>query len=303
MLKNQLPFDLGFELTALAGDYKEDVNRYHIKDMMNGERVARSLRKLGYRIPTRQKHWSGRFEPRTFIDGHCVEIPSPVFCTVKSVLKFYDAAWKTLKRLKYTPQNPQTVCGGNHLHFGIKSLVLMRAVMRDFAHRYYIPWVFTQPDDIDSCDNLNCESVWRSMQNWFCNIFFSTHSPLIPFLYSDKKMRKKDIPSTKFYAIGMNNGGKTLEFRCVEAPKNRDEFLDQIEFFVTYILWVKKEMRKRKIIMPARMTKEQMQAISPDEAAADFYKLLSDMGLDKKRYEKYVKRNLYPRWQLGRERC
>ena len=308
MLHNKLPFKVGYELSALPGDYVETHYGYCPQTQLDSQAVAAELHKKYPHLKLKKRGFR-IYLPKTYVDGHCIELPSPVCSTLEQVLDFYRDAWKVLHKKKYTPQNPKTVCGGNHLHFDMPDLSLMRAVARDLVNRYYIPWVFTQPDDTDSCSNIIFDNCFyeRGMNNWIkCSPSAATHYPGYFFIYH-LLCAETDIPlkyrqSNKEYSFANNCGGKTFEFRCVEAPRNEQEFLDQLEFFITYVLWIKKNMHKTKAVMPSYIDRKKKMKIKAKDAANMFYKLLGDMGLDRKRYSKYVKRNLFPRWELGRER-
>lgn len=308
-LKNNLPFTVGFELTAVHKAFTQ--KDYEELRSKNDKRLKKDGSKLEEKLSKKYRHVlkAKAGYPGKLADGHCLEIPSPVCKTVNKVVEFYRDVWNIIKPWGYQPQHSHTVCGGNHWHFGIKDIRTIRALARDLFNRYYIPWVFTQPDDTDSCNNLISHPNVTNVTG----IFFPTND--VKFIYrgcdnfilylllSDKRIPIKIRISNKEHCFSVGNQAQTFEFRCAEAPKDESELLDQLEFFVKYVAFVKKQMKKGLIKMPTSfMTNEQFQAITPHEAAGQFYHLLGQLGLSIERYEKYVKRNLYPRWELERER-
>jgi len=318
MLKNKLPFTLGYELTAVYRHYRHDkyvvcgkkrVNTGHCnhKTTQKNKKVSgllvSFLRKKGYKMPHSFLNWRQKRTKKVYVDGHCIEIPSPVFKTVEDAIKFYDICWSFLKKRDFQPKHNLTVCGGNHLHFGITDVSWIRAIFRDLISRHYITWVFTEPDDTDSCDNFNNNLMWFIERHCFGAIQEEQNqNNIINLLFTNKNIDITKIDDNKEQNICINNKGKTLEFRCVEAPRNRQEFLEQLEFFVAYVLWIKERMKEKQFYAPKLLSRREIQRLNPQTAIKRFNQLLDKLGLDKEKYSKYIKRNLLPRWELDRER-
>ena len=226
-------------------------------------------------------------------DGHCVEIPSPVFTSVSQCLEFYDRAWTELRKYNYQPHHHETVCGGNHIHIGISKSDLhwVREIYRHMAIHPEITWTFISPDDTDSADVLNGYDCANAHD------FIFGHQP------DQCQKNKSSCLSLGFKKRVAKPIPTTLEFRCVEAPKNKSEFIDQLDFFISYILYIKKRFQDgigtkldRLLIL------EEINEIPLCVAEHNFYSLLAELGLDKERYKKYVNRNLRPKWELERVR-
>lgn len=314
--KQKLPYTFGYELTALPHDYAN-----HPKDeTVASKNSDRKNMAVSAMVTAALHKFYPQYEPfKQSVDQHCIEIPSPACHSLKDVFLFYRRAWKVLKQFNYRPQHPATVCGGNHFHFRIQSMALVRNLLRDFYSRPEITWVFTQPDDSDSCSNL-CAA----------NYFLAAVRKLLPT--TDEIEPDRWVSSWDNYAraictdvknVTLNNLGDasgditktmglivnskkekpiTLEFRGIESPRNQKEFQDQLDFFISYILWVKKQMRGNNKPQPKVFWDNGLQKITAKEAEANFYALLKQLKLSKKRYQKYVIRNLRQRWTLDRVR-
>lgn len=313
--KQKLPYSFGYELTALPHDYTNHP-RWETAPSAATERKNAVVSAL---ITAALHKFYPKYTPfERSVDQHCVEIPSPVCYSYKDVFLFYKRVWKILKQFQYRGQHPATVCGGNHFHFGIKNVKLIRALLRDFYARPEITWVFTQPDDTDSCSNVcsnpyflgaitklepriqtSGDKFWRNSWDHFVRV-----------ICTDTGLELRDLTDTgseitKSMGLVLNaRRGKipTLEFRGIESPRNQKEFQDQLDFFISYILWVKGRMNGADKPQCKLFTHGELQKITVKEAEANFYLLLKKLKLSKKRYQKYVVRNLRPRWKLGRER-
>lgn len=276
-----------------------------------------------------------------FTDVHCAEWPSPVFTRWESARKFYQTTFRLMKKHGLKPQDPATVCGGNHLHFGFaeheKDLVIK--FYNYVQNLYFLPWVFTQPDDTDSCNNTaalnqygaitddtSCTEVitYRDVYIFAEGLVTATENKIEPVAFFKAVERKFDyrfatwaaclfgkttpdinlglLPNTKYMLATVNKvrRGFTLEYRCVEAPNDSREFADQVYFFNKLTSALPRLAEK----FPRKCPKSfaDHQKISSASAREDFYELCRKIGVSYPRYEKYVQRNLLPRWELGRNR-
>jgi len=288
-------YTVGMEMTGIIPEYKERISRYGQGPTNATVHLTRAYSTLISTVLS--KEYPNSFEVGTHLDGHCLEFPSPVFSTTEQMDKFYLLLKKQFKKYKITAQHPATVCGGNHIHFGIKDNVLLKKIFRDFITHYYVPWVFTQPDDTDSCDNLITKHPEEDTSIFADNFT----NAMVPIFYTNKMPTWGHLDGIKGYAISTNKPKniRTIEFRCVEAPLNLSELHDQLDFFIAYVNYVAKRPMPSPIV---GMTIEELNAITPKEAKDKFNALLLKLKLSPKRYAKYVRRNLYPRWKMKRQR-
>ncbi len=310
-----LPFTMGFEMTGIAPLYDEtDSDTTTAETDTITEALSRLVAaKLVAKYP---KSFKAGY---AYCDGHCLEFPSPVFKTTKAADDFYKFVKKQFDAFGVTPQNKLTVCGGNHIHFGIRNKRKIKNILRNFATHYYVPWVFTQPDDTDSCNNTlgdsemfdlqeeckhptdgadRLEYLTRNCYNWTRAMYILLTQSKFPndyfrHLYNDKdRALTLNKPTAKV---------TTLEFRCVEAPRDYSEWVDQRDFFIAYMKYAMNLPTQPPITF---ISPDALNEIKAATAVKGFNALCVTLKLDPKRYAKYVRRNLYPRWdkELGRVR-
>ncbi len=295
IFEGRLPFKTGIEMSAVPIEHSEDKDI----DGSYARKIAASLYISHY---IKQRHFTSYKISPDYRDGHCLEFPSPVFERWDTLELFYKIVSEGFKAMKARPHHPATVCGGNHIHFNVTKKH-GRAIIRDIIQHPEIGWVFTQPDDTESAsafleNGLLKHSFWNSLFEQYQN---PTALNWFKMLYTNSPFDAKHT-DTKSYAAGFNNNGRTIEFRCAEAPRNWSEMQDQLFFFIQYALWVEKNVDK---IGPIKslMTYGALQNISMENAIKRFEKLLAKIGLPKERYQKYINRNLKPRWEDGRRRA
>ena len=307
----KLPYTIGFEITGIIPEYKEKTVKSLsiIENVPTDETMSLTIAYSCLISSELRKKYPKDFEVQKYIDGHCLEFPSPVFTSTEEMDKFYKFVKSQFDKFKIAPHHPITVCGGNHMHFGISNQVVIRNIMRDFTNRWYIPWVFTQPDDTESCCNIKNDLELCNLQNFVDEggeFQKFTKTDIINKFYfqiltSDVPIDMLEISGLKDMCVGPNikKGKGTFEFRCIEAPLSFSEFKDQQEFFIRYFNMA----RKLKNVSPVSfISNEQFQNITFSAAIVNFNALLDQLGLNPKRYIKYVERNLLPRWELGRKR-
>ncbi len=310
----KLPFTIGYEMTGLVPNYAEHM----VKDMFGEELIevvpdADSLNEaLSLVIAAKLKEkYPKNFNVEYYTDGHCIEFPSPVFNTTEAADKFFRTVKREFDAHKITAHNPVTVCGGHHWHFGISNKKTIRNIFRDFAMRPYIPWIFTQPDDTESCNN------WITVD--LTNNSFA--SPIVKTMYRIFHGNDgKDLKELNFTELDGDKGRclvtnlpnqynlklpeakryvRTLEFRCAEAPRDYEEYKAQRDFFIAYVKYASTLTK----VKPCKfITVSELQAITPAECIHKFNLLLKILKLNPRRYHKLIRRNLYPRWKLNRER-
>lgn len=171
-----------------------------------------------------------------------------------------------MKKYKMKPHHPRVVCGGGHIHVGGLNMDQRMHVFHHVANRPWLPWIFSQPDEEESCDNIRTYTIWGVAYN------------------------------TKTHSVSCSSYS-TVEFRFFEAPLNWSEQWDHIDFTMRFVSYVLGEERP-----PVRFWGKELQRISKQDCIVSFRKLLGALGLSYPRYEKYIQRNLLPRWRLNRRR-
>lgn len=237
--------------------------------------------------------------PKAKKDIHCVEVCSPVFKSLTELTKWYSKLRSHALANNFTPHNKSTVCGGGHLHIGGLTKAQIRQCM-SLLYRYpSIPWTFLQPDDTDSA-NLPQLKIDKP----YSNLCVTDRRQLAFFLKSPEWLTKRwfcfnhHLPflDTKQFAADYSNNGKTIQYRCIEAPKTVAELQLQLQFFKAFTLWALKQPLTP-VVYP-----ENLQSIKRFEAIAQFESICQLIGVNYRDYKHLIRRNLMPRWELGRKR-
>lgn len=321
-MKQKFPFAVGIELTGIRKDFSVAVDDED-NDALTEAASKLVSAKMAKRYP---KYYSiGNYR-----DIHCIEFPSPTFSTLGEMKRFYDFTMAQFAHYHIAPHHPEVVCGGNHIHFELNDLEWIRKILRDSVRRPWIPWIFTQADDTDSCGNYDDEDLGVRMRkakryektkaaNPDADVYTAPYNYGFYHMLATNKPFPPDawhgITSSKDYAFSFDQypsarsrrfkrhsqeTALVLEIRCVEAPLNFDEMKDQLDFFIRYVHYVKaRPMPKGRLHL---WKKAELQEIRRKDCVKEFYALLHQLGLDPKRYEKYVRRNLYTRWTMKRKR-
>ena len=136
----KFPYTMGVETTAFFPDFKgnHDVT-YAYKNI-----VAYEMKKANMK-------WHG-----CDIDCEVIEISSAADTrSPKKLLSWCEKLFTFYKKYGLTATHPNHVDGGAHLHVGGMSHGLKAAIIRDLLMRPYLTWIFTDPDDTESTDNIN----------------------------------------------------------------------------------------------------------------------------------------------------
>jgi hypothetical protein len=319
-MKNKFPFPVGVEMTGIRRGYSAENEANEVNEFLT--EAASTL--ISVKMT---KLYPKRFRIARYRDVHCIEFPSPVFRTLGGMKTFYDALMAQFAHYDIAPHHPDIICGGNHLHFELDGVEWMQKILRDSVNRPWIPWVFTQPDDTESANNFDDEDLGvrlrkarrylkRKEANPLEHLYTQPYNLGYYDILSGTKLREeaydgnwRNAAASKEYAFSFDvmpstlrrgTNAVVLEIRCVEAPLDWSEMKDQLDFFIRYVNYVKtRPMPKGRVRL---WKKSDLQKIRRSDCIKEFYALLHELGLDPKRYEKYVRRNLYPRWQLKRQR-
>jgi hypothetical protein len=203
--------------------------------------------------------------PKVHIDQHCLEIPSPVFTSIGAFERWYKPLRRLLDAMGIFAHHEDVVCGGGHIHVELP-LDRRRSYIKDLAMRPYLPWVFGMPDEEEAMDNFYDTSSFEFTSTW---------------------------NKAKMVRVCRN----TLEFRFFESARDWSEQKDHLDFVQAYLAY----MRRKPLIkgIPPVASLDALQTI-PQATAIDSFKTMCEhIGLPFTRYEKYVERNLLPRWSQG----
>ena len=280
----KLDFTIGSEISLVHKDYiNQDYGRY--------ERRHVRAKRLTQAWATILNEHLGR-DDAAIVDVHCLEVRSPVYRSIDDLVKFYRKVVAFGRRHGFRPHHPRTVCGGGHIHVGIWEAERVASVFKYFWEHPEIAWVFLHPDDTESANNF------ATSENDVKVLSAQNIAGIEPYTIASHTMNVFAVAGdvNKEFVLSRNNYGKTLEYRCVEAPLNEDEFVAQLKFFVRLT---------EKIAFPTRHAYwPQITPLDIDQQTAidSFRRICDDLSLSYLDYEPFVTRNLIPRWQDGRKR-
>lgn len=287
------PFGVGIEYSCLGPNYKErkgtPTKKYRDELVLISMAMETELRKTS--------------DCHCFIDCHCIEIVSPVFHTYDEWFNFDTFIRKLFRKFKCTTQQPDiTVCGGGHIHFDNYKPASLRKLFTEYYKRPWIPWIFTHPDDTDSCS-----SITPYLRHYSDLAAYSTqmHMPAERFFwFGETGTDNCNVPSNdKIFGLTLNNNSKTVEFRCVESARNQKEQWLQLQFFLAFYQHFTRSAWHNGCWYPEdNRTLKELQQITPEACIDGFKKLLNTLELNYDDYLPFIRRNLKPRWKLGRKR-
>jgi hypothetical protein len=303
---NKFPWTIGIEMTGISEDYT-NVDDHFVSWAKVIDKYLK-LKEVSY--------------DQCINDIHCVEVTSKVLNSKEEYRIFSQSVREAFERYHIKPKHPTVVDGGNHIHVGVTNPSLAAFIYRDITNHPFLPWVFSEPDEIESCDNLIKEttrikkwskvlaqekpkelidiaSIYIGKDEYSVHQSLVMHSPLSMNLVSDRNFNYFD---SKSQLISRNPHYQTVEFRFFEAPYDWSEQEDQIDFLLAYMHWVCYRYQHDEKVTPNILTRKQLQKIKQSTAINAFKLLLKNIGLEYSRYEKYVQRNLKPRWENGRDR-
>jgi len=268
-----LPFTTGIELTAVYGNHQE---LYGGTDPQTKEYVniiARYLRRRNRRIIT---------------DGHCIEFPTKILRTWEETKRTFEQFRARCSSYNFHARHPATVCGGGHIHLGLKTKAAAIR-FRNLVFSYpAIPWTFLHPCDTESGNNPT-RIIWGGKD------------------FGEPTVLEKDIiHSTKDYSVGAGGGSALspkpgiVECRFFEAAENWEEQKLHLDFAYALATYATTSHNVHKqYICP---TQRKLSRITRAQAIAMMRELCSLIDFDFARIQKQIKRNLYPRWWKGYQR-
>ncbi len=143
-----------------------------------------------------------------------LEINSPVFTEEDAVIKYYNYLRKYLGK-DFIPKRDDSTGGGCHIHANVKDHHHVKRIMAVMYNRPYLSWALNDPQDNFNAEPLTGSCDWRAC----CH---------------DAGEQLK--------------GGKTVEFRMFDNPKNTTE-LRMFMRIVNYIYFLaRKEEPYRRLL-------------------------------------------------------
>lgn len=258
---------------------------------------------------------------RVYKDSGCVEIASEVLRTWPKVTKWFSSVDAIARKYRYKPWRRSVSSGGMHVNIGIdRTLPNWRLGYLNFfilvAQHPEINWVFNDPGDNSTANSLPTNMVFMR------------------FLHTIMERNNQDLTTSQLeviwghiakrglggrgHALGIR-GNRYIEMRTFEMPRSPHEFRDMVEF-VNALLKFSIEVGEWGILLPFECDlltedtdeieergyrlSEQGPLHYPNlmwTAECEFNKLLRGVGLDPKRYRKYVRRNYHRRRSHGVE--
>jgi hypothetical protein len=276
-----LPFTIGFEFTGIPIDWKDGSPGFSFDKWVP---VLKEVRKALAIAENRNKG------TKAALWDDCVEVTTYPTRLMRTVKQAYEATSRAFKQCGLRPKHPDTVCGGGHIHIGGISSAVKYNMLTDMLRRPYLPWAFSEPDEVDACDYP------------VASIYSFVKAPnRAPYHMRDEYGTLRYAGWYKAFMFRLDAAYDTAEFRFFEAPLNWEEQLLHIQFVVAYYEWIKK--KKVKGFNPKEgYTARKLQKISYKQARLMFRGFLRELGLDPADYEHFVQRNMKPRWQNGRTR-
>jgi hypothetical protein len=324
---------IGIELTAIHKEYREKYHGGRIR-RASGSRVVKYPNDalLEPVIPFIKKAMKRQNLQCTdvMIDDHCIEIPSKKLYSLAQTAAWSIAMRKIFASHDCFPKHPETVDGGAHIHVGIKDVQFKIEVFKDLIMRPYLPWVFGDPDEAFAMDNFihrkDLVDGFLHHREIIKNDGFHGHNEienysslgagLMHLWYTPNAYMKPCVAKSFNYKDYMArlSGMGTLEFRFFEMTETWEEQELQIKFLMAYLEWMWKRFLKEKkdvLEYPERKLSltnvsihepDYLKKIKKEEAAGQFNNFCRTIGVDHVTYKPFVERNLYPRWELGRQR-
>jgi hypothetical protein len=313
----RFPYPLGIEITSIPRiSFDKRQEKQNAKERKErAETRAWSLSGLGYPPTVRlamadsvQAALEARKIPfhDASSDDHCIEVSTKKLYTKNQLRNNFIRIRRVMADYGLRPHHPDMVCGGGHIHAGIPGSRFRHEVMRDVCNRYFLQWVFSQPDEEEACDNLVASIDYNDpdIKQYLAGEYAPTDDGIDNIPTKVKALfdpKDKDGCCSKSYSVLISDL-KTVEFRFFEAPLDWSEQWDQVEFVLRYVAYLKRQYDSGTRIKVVPISFAQLQKITPEMAIIEFKKLLGILKLPYKRYAKYVNRNLRPRWRLKRER-
>lgn len=245
-------------------------------------------------LKIRLRHHLKHKKSRIYNDAGLIEICSPVHKTKKELFNWYNEINSVCSEFQMKPHIKNKGGGGLHINVSYnKELEKWRETYINlfimFANYPEINWILNEPSD-----NKTANSLQRN------------HG----FIDAVIELQKKDFDIDQVWKYFLRSGGKSyaisckteyhFEIRTFEMIRDKSELNDYVDF-INQLLIFCNNAAKEGIMIPllehpiSIMNNNIIYHEKEDTAVKDFNRLLTVIGLDPKRYKKYVLRNFYVR--------
>jgi hypothetical protein len=325
----------GVELTALPKRYRED---------RDGDATIETTD----HIEALAVKWGDNYEDAhpndtPHCDNHCFEVSSSVFTTPEEAIKFHRRFTRFCNANRLSPRyhRDKTVCGGGHQTYDMPADAPIQRHWRKVANLYFLPWIFSMPDDTDSCNNFGDHGIkhrdaMRGLlvlkhknqsitelidessraKHTYSYVRTDRQRKLVPlvdscepdllfhFFSNDTTMGSRFYP-THDYLVGTRRLGASASGYGLEY-----RFFEAPMNAKEFKLQLAFGNALTRYLWETRRTDEryvfrsnaQLMKITPAQAIRDFRKLCRKLKLNWQDYAVFIRRNLRPRWELDRER-
>lgn len=221
-----------------------------------------------------------------------IEFPSPIMTRISQVSWYYDRVRNIADGIGAKVDSEKRNSGGGHMHVtklkGDWTDAEKFSVVMAMIEEPWIGWVFNDPDDRSTAISP-VKAFINAMWNWDddCATWWDAF----------------DLDGSHT-SVRWNTGAKpTIEFRCFQAPQNREEQLLHVKFvdrWLTDVLTNRKQKLNKKTppTLPYLFPQELVQ-IKFGEANAKFNARLTQIGLNPLDYLPLVERNMKKRYDNG----
>lgn len=265
LAKDTIPFKIGIELTAIPKGYRQHEYSEYNCDKMTEVYIDWVIRNCNVKDSCHR-------------DSHCVEYKTDPLTSWQECEWIYKNFHREMSKYSCFPHHPDTVCGGGHIHVDLPNEQVHNRVHNLLYSYPSVPWIFLQLNDEESANH-----AYMSYQDQF-----------------DKWGRIEH--ASKDMAIVSSKGSNTrVEFRFFEAAPTWEEQKLHIDFAIAVCQYCTETQNVHKpvtLLSPAQLSR-----ITKQEAVAQFKHLCALIGFDWTHCKHLFKRNLYPRWQKGYNRC
>lgn len=304
--RNKLLYPIGIENTAIPRSYAENRWRASSIAVSDAEEKIDSIlrrRKIAHTHCT--------------VDGHCVEVATRKLWSMEQAENSCKKVREVFDQANCAPKNPDTVCGGAHIHVGIPDLKRRVHIFRGLLSMYYLPWIFGEADDTGSMNNVLNEKEKVTERTYFIHTNPTALSSywgrigVVTGLIGPENLLTKPVMSKMISGCDKETLVRltwyTVELRFFEMAPTWEEQKLQIEFANKLIAYADRSVHnyngwRKDILINGMKNDRDFQKITPDQALNDFKNLCASMGVDWQAYIPFINRNLYPRWSDGRRR-
>lgn len=283
----RIPMGCEFTFHSTKGEYKNDSTPQVVKS---------HLYMTCAEFDTAQKKGEFR-QASACVDDHVLEIRSPVFRRYADGLRFRRKLIKWAKAHDLCIKRHDAVDGGCHMHFDCACPEQRSIIMRATMAYPSLAWALTEPDDTDNSDNFASNPVILKEVQEFYRARTDIHNYVARQI--DNYVTRQIVncggmmAKNKIYCVSVNNGGRTIEYRCVEMFEREDDF-----FHTWQLLEELTNCPYDVANQPIRSWKNW----SAKDAVANFHEFCDRMYFNKRVFTDIINRNLRPRWTRKRVR-